>query len=228
MKNIRQLLSTTLNADDYENFIRRQAKRYEHITSTTKQTHSKKLRKLRENKMEEHGLKYNTSWFVNNTDIPFSEESKWLLSLGSKFTLPIDRKNFSTVKLIADLEQWVQTMTDDREKDVIRTKIANRIMTHKRTNKNNLKDKFILSIYEDTKRFLKRYGREIVVTKSDKGNKTVVMYREQYKSGMEELLNDKTTYKRIRTDPTCKLQRANNTIITNLFKQNYISKTEKY
>ncbi|XP_075158123.1 uncharacterized protein LOC142231400 [Haematobia irritans] len=167
-------------------------------------------------------------WFVNKTDVEFPEESKWLLSLGSKLALPVDKSNFFAIKLIADLEQWVQTISDDKEKDIVRSKIANRILTNKRTNKNNLKEKFILNIYKDTKNFLKRHGKNIIITKSDKGNKTVVMYRDDYKNGMRELLDDKQTYKSCRTDPTQKLLRKNKKLIMEFYKQSYISKYEKF
>ncbi|XP_075160530.1 uncharacterized protein LOC142233476 [Haematobia irritans] len=93
--------------------------------------------------------------------------------------------------------------------------------------KNNPKDKFILNIYDETKRFLRKQ-KDIIVTRSDKGNKTVIMYKKDYKTGMEELLNDKSTYRTMREDPTLKLQRKNNKIIMDLFKAEYITKQEKF
>lgn len=39
--------------------------------------------------------------------------------------------------------------------------------------------------------FLRKYKYEIIVTKTDKGNKTVIMYRDTYKHGMETLLAEK-------------------------------------
>ncbi|XP_075167739.1 uncharacterized protein LOC142239876 [Haematobia irritans] len=100
-------------------------------------------------------------------------------------------------------------------------------MTHKRTSRNTQKEKFILNTFEETSRFLRKH-KEIIVTKSDKGNKTVIMYKKDYEEKMEKLLDDKTTYKTIREDPTQKLQRKNNKIITDLFKNGYISVQEKF
>lgn len=84
-----------------------------------------------------------------------------------------------------------------------------------------------MNIFEETKRFLKRYKDEIVVTKADKCNKTVIIYKRDYKREMEKLLEDKATYKTIRVDPTLKLQRTNNKIIMDLYKQEHISKNKK-
>lgn len=223
----KKLLKSILNDEEYPNFINRQNNRYKAFISSDKQTHSSKIHNLKVKQLEKYNLKYNPSWFVNKTNIIFTEESKWLLSLGSKFAIPVNNDNYAAINLIADLEQWVQTLTDDREKDIIRSKIANRIMTHKRTIKNNQKEKFILNIYEDTKRFLRRHKDEIVITKSDKGNKTVIIYKNDYNKGMQKLLEDKVTYKLIKTDPTLKLQRANNKFIIDLYKQEYITGYEK-
>lgn len=227
LNKIRHTLKETLNDEEFDKFIRKQKTRYKNFVSNNKQTHCSKLQNLKRKQLEQFNIKYNPSWFVNKTNVNFTEETKWLLSLGSKFAVPVNDNNFSTVNLIADLEQWVQTVSDDRQKDIIRTKITNRILTHKRKVRNNPKEKFILNIYEETKRFLKRYKDDIVITKSDKGNKTVVIYKEEYKKEMEKLLQDKSTYKTMRTDPTQKLLRTNNNLILDLFKQGYITKFEK-
>ncbi|XP_065354742.1 uncharacterized protein LOC135949190 [Calliphora vicina] len=93
--------------------------------------------------------------------------------------------------------------------------------------KNNDKDKFILNIYDDTRRFLRRYKDKIIITEADKGNKTVLMYKKDYYERMDELLKDRNTYKRILIDPTQKLQRANNNLIMDLYKKEYISIYDK-
>lgn len=87
---------------------------------------------------------------------------------------------------------------------------------------NTTKEKFILKIYKNTKRFIRQHENEIVITTADKGNKTVVIYREHYLRKMNELLGDKTVYKTTREDPTEKLQRRNNQIVNDLYKQKHI------
>lgn len=53
------------------------------------------------------------------------------------------------------------------------------------------------------------------------------MYKTDYENKMEELLADRHTYKTIRTDPTEKLRKQNNTIINDLHKQNFIDLWKK-
>lgn len=124
------------------------------------------------------------------------------------------------------MEQWVQSIQDDTEKDRKRSIIANRIAYYKRNLRNNPKEKFILGIYDSTKTFLQRHNH-ILVTTADKGKKTVSMYKTDNVSKMNELVKDCTTYKPISEDPTDKLQKANNNIINKLHKGNLISKYQK-
>ncbi|XP_075157976.1 uncharacterized protein LOC142231244 [Haematobia irritans] len=45
---------------------------------------------------------------------------------------------------------------------------------------------------------------------------------------MNDILEDKNTYRKVREDPTSKLQRTNNNIVQELFKKEYITKWEKF
>lgn len=220
-------LHLILESHDYDNIIKKQKTRHKYIKEEDKITHTTKIKNLKSRQLKEFNLRHNDNWFVNKTNIVFPEDCKWLLSLGSKFALPVKNENMSTINLIADLEQWVQTITDDKEKETIRSKITNRILTHRRTARNTPKEKFILNIYDETRKFIKKHNDDIIITKSDKGNMTVVLYRADYKREMEKLLEDKSTYKTMRTDPTHKLQRENNRLVTELFRNNYITKYEK-
>lgn len=157
----------------------------------------------------------------------FELEAKWILSLGNKFALPVDSRSFAPIPLIADIEQWVQNIMEETEKEQARARIATRISNYKRNIKNSEKEKFILYSYEEAKRFLKKHENTIIVTTADKGNKTVVMYKDEYRKKMKELLNDKKTYKIIEADPTEKLINKNNNIITELYKNKFITKFEK-
>ncbi|XP_065362047.1 uncharacterized protein LOC135955617 [Calliphora vicina] len=186
------------------------------------------MTKLKHERFEKLNLVYNDDWFINHTSIEFEMEHKWLLSLGNKFAIPVDRKNFTPIPLIADMEQWVQGIKDDTEKDITRSKIANRIAYFKRNLRNTEKDKFILSIYEVTRNFIKKHEKDIIITTADKGNKTVILYRRDYMEKMYQLLDDKSTYRKIEIDPTTSLQKRNNNLITQLGKDGYITRYEKF
>lgn len=88
-------------------------------------------------------------------------------------------------------------------------------------------EKFILKVYQKTQKFLHAHKNKIIITKADKGSKTVIMYKEDYNSKINELLEDRNTYKTIRTDPTQKLQKINNEIVNDLFKSNHIDQWQK-
>ena len=88
-------------------------------------------------------------------------------------------------------------------------------------------EKFILKVYQKTQKFLHTHKNKIIITKADKGSKTVIMYKEDYNNKINELLEDRNTYKKIRTDSTQKLQKINNEIVNDLFKSNHIDQWQK-
>ncbi|KAG5308732.1 SWET1 protein, partial [Acromyrmex insinuator] len=71
----------------------------------------------------------------------------------------------------------------------------------------------IRSFKKEVKRFISE-NPEILITRADKGNTTVIMNRESYRGKMYEILNDQSTYILINKDPTNKIT----TEISNLLK----------
>ncbi|XP_017466311.1 PREDICTED: uncharacterized protein LOC108359133 isoform X1 [Rhagoletis zephyria] len=172
--------------------------------------------------MQNLGIDLNNDRFVNKTDIDFPVETKWLLSLGRKFTLPTTKTSFQPIRMIAEIEQIIQQEKDDRVKEIARCKLSNNIIQFKRNIRHNSAEKFILETFNKTKTFLKSHKDDIILTDADKGNKTVVMYKEDYTEKMNKLLDDKNTYKIVRNDPTNALQRKNNTLVDELYKSKII------
>ncbi|XP_075157638.1 uncharacterized protein LOC142230905 [Haematobia irritans] len=227
LEKIEKEMGNTLNETELTEFKKNQWNRYRHIKQKTKSTHTSKLERLRSNQFNKLGFKYNNDWFINNTDVKFTRENKWILSMGKKFALPVNKYNFAPIPLIADIEQWIQTKKDETEKEILRSKIAGRISNYKRRLNNNEREKFIRAIYEETRKYIRQYKDEIMITTADKGNKTVIMYKDEYTRKMTLLLEDKSTYRRIRENPTEKLQKKNNNLIKDLHKNNWITKWEK-
>lgn len=129
--------------------------------------------------------------------------------------------------MIAEMEQIIQQEKDDKTKEIARCKLSNNITQFKRSIRHSGTEKFILETFNRAKAFLKLHKDEIIVTEADKGNKTVVLPKADYYRKMSELLGDKNTYKIIRTDPTNKLQRKNNTLVDDLYKSKIIDYREK-
>ncbi|XP_067619832.1 uncharacterized protein [Eurosta solidaginis] len=172
------------------------------------------------------GIQMNNDFFVNKTDIDFPDEIKWLLSLGKKFTIPTTKTNFTPINIIAEMEQFIQNIGDDKAKDAARNKLSNRILHFKRNSRHSAKEKFILQAFNKTKSFLTLH-KNIVITDTGKGNKTVALYKEDYMRKMNKILEDRSTYRAMRKDPTNDLQKKNNKIVDELYKNKIIDSKEK-
>ena len=79
--------------------------------------------------------------------------------------------------------------------------IRNFLCTHKHI---NYIDRYILRCFAESKNFLKD-NDDIIVTKADKGQTTVILNKIDYIEKMEALLNDESTYRRINKNPVKKL-----------------------
>ncbi|XP_067634483.1 lamin-like protein [Eurosta solidaginis] len=221
-------LKYKLSETEFNTFKSKQHFISQNIGKETEETHASKIHTLKEQQLRNLGIRTNNDWFVNNTKISFPEEVKWLLSLGKKFTLPTTKTNFSPIHIIAEMEQAIQALNDDKAKEMARNKLSNRILQFKRNIKNNAMEKFITTAYNKSKSFLNLHKNKIIITEADKGNKTVVMYKIEYMEKMDTLLDDKKTYKKVRADPTDSLQKKNNKIVDDLYKQKYINASEKF
>lgn len=217
-----------LNQSEYTKFFKQQNQAYINTRKKKKVTHTNKLELLKELQFEKFDFKLNDKFFINNTHIVFPKESIWLLSLGNKFALPTTKENFSIIHTVAEIEFIVQRLKiEQEEKDKMRNKVTNRLSNYKRNLVNSNEEKFINKVYKNTKIFLKKHEEEVILTNADKGNITVIMYREEYMEKMKELLEDKTTYRRIRNDPTEDLIEQNNKFVLGLYKTKIITKEEK-
>lgn len=221
-------LENSLSKEDFTSFMHRQRNRIKSFNNNINTKQNLKLDTLKEKQFKTFGFKFNNDFFENKTDINIPTESKWILSLGKKFAIPINQQNFSPINTIADIEQYIQSIEDngDKEKEVARTILANNITKFKKNTKNSPREKFILTIYNKTKEFLKKH-KNIIITQADKGNRTVALYKNEYKIKMKALLDDKNTYRKLRTDPTMKLQKENNKMILELFMNKHIDDWQK-
>ncbi|XP_067614494.1 uncharacterized protein [Eurosta solidaginis] len=66
-----------------------------------------------------------------------------------------------------------------------------------------------------------------MIVNADKGNVTVAMEKSDYRSKMQSLLEDLSSYRRLRQDPTLKLQTKNNQLVDKLHKLGLITNNEK-
>ncbi|XP_036347982.1 uncharacterized protein LOC118757371 [Rhagoletis pomonella] len=222
-----QQLKCNLNESEFNTFVNKQSFLGQRIAEKKRSTLNSKTDKLKYEQVQKLGIKTDNNWFVNNTSIKFPDDVKWILSLGRKFTLPTTKSNFSPLHIIAEMEQLIQSLENEREKEVARNKVSNRILLFKRNIKHNAAEKFILAAFYKAKTFVRLHKNNLIITDADKGNKTVAMYKTEYLDKMNKLIDDKNTYKAIRSDPTNALQRKNNKIVDELYKGKHINFREK-
>ncbi len=161
-------------------------------------------------------------------------EFKLLISLGEKFSINRDIPHVPFFHLIADVENALRTIEDENAQSAARSDIANMIKNYVlRGNQLSSVDKFTNDILDKSLKFIKSHeskenAKKIVVMRSDKGQQSVVLYKEDYDKGMHKLLNDRSHYKIAeKGDPTQKVSDKNNKFIKKLLDQGIIDKMVK-
>jgi hypothetical protein len=97
----------------------------------------------------------------------------------------------------------------------------------------NSVDKFTNSIFDKAVNFVKNYEardnvKKFVAMRSDKGQQSVILYKDDYEEGMYTLLNDRNNYKPTQSDPTKTIAGKSNKFINKLYQKNIIDKNEKF
>src|SRR5580765_4521485 len=159
----------------------------------------------------------NSKWLVNASNLKLPDIITNILSLGGQFALPLqqsnknDRVNYS-LELIKNFEvNSLKIPVNDRSD--ARNIIANSLETFLRNNKHiSYIDRFIQKGFSMCKSFLHN-NKEILVTRADKGQTTVILDRNEYVQKMEALLKDPYTYKKLKRDPNNALTNKLNSLV---------------
>ncbi|XP_062705801.1 uncharacterized protein LOC134287623 [Aedes albopictus] len=164
---------------------------------------------------------FNERAILNATELDIPTNTLHLLSLGPKFALPTTSlSQIAFYHLFAETERILLTNGDKKVQDTNRCRIVNVTQNfihgfHSMVDTRDSVTKFCVSATNTTKRFLQSHP-EICVLSADKGNRTVIMRREDYDNKMRALVNDATTYEKVKTDPTSRYQSGNNNIVKRL------------
>lgn len=199
-------------------FISSQNDSYERYFKRTKQNNLDKLNRLKQ-KAKSIFLKTKDIWIKNISDNQIPEDILQFLSLGHNFSVSPTVKDISIKRYLSDIENILFYCPEGR-KNIVRSKITNVLtnFVYKPTTLN-----FLQTLFHKTKRFFKS-NKDLIVTKSDKGNVTVIMNKKLYIEKCEDLLNDETCYIKLNRDPTSTLQQKANNLVSSLLKQKVISK----
>lgn len=210
LNSIFSILETKIPIDIIREFERRQMIIYNRIFHDIRQRHQRKFQKIFSDELDK--IKINEKWLKNLTNVDIPSTVMKLLALGPKFSIPPTLKDINIPFILSDIELAIQNY-DDQKKNFYRARCTN-ILTnfvHKSINNNH----YLNRCYDKTKQFLKQ-NPEIIITKSDKGNVTVIMYKKDYLQKSQELLNDKKYYKELKGNPTSTLQQKANKLISKL------------
>jgi PHD/YefM family antitoxin component YafN of YafNO toxin-antitoxin module len=220
---IERKLKNILPESTFQNLQRTQDEFMKNNIDKTSTKLKNKFTKISEKYTPEIEIRYDKECIKNLTEYEIPEPVQMLLSYGPKFNLPTDEQNFPVKDFIADLEIIFEDITDWEKKEILRDDCVQIIKKHIKQKPSARIDKIISKALKATKRFIKEH-RDIVILSSDKGNKTVIMKREEYDRKMNELLEDQSTYERIDEDETKKLQSKNNRLVKKLEDAHSINK----
>ena len=157
-----------------------------------------------------------------------SLKDKWVMYLSSKELSALERsglekglkfaiapRKIPTAEIVAAVEESISQLNDDR-RHLVRAEVSSILRRAKPPPKNIQKDVFnaLIALKKDPDR---------LVLSADKGNCVVVMDKQQYHYKALSLLNDKSTYAVLNSDPTSKTQRKLDKMLLDLKKADKIS-----
>ncbi|KAI4476739.1 hypothetical protein M0804_013356 [Polistes exclamans] len=234
-KNIRNTcnyLEKKLNLKDFTDCTIFFKQKYEYKFKNIKDNNIKKLNNLlKENSQNNNNINSQNTCVFNFTDVRLPKEVEKILNLEPGYGIPLRPMEVPVGTLIKDLEDGIKNIYIENvdtkiikdEQNNVRSK-AVRIISNYYNNKKNQKlwKNEIKDNYLTTKRFLKQ-NPNLIITRSDKGNNTVIMEKEEYIKEMNKLLEDRNTYSILNKDPTNRFEKLANNLTIKLQNESIIS-----
>jgi hypothetical protein len=220
-------LKNILPHNTYDSFHNCQRKKSDNISKRTKFTLENKFQNLIDQQPSEADVIYDEQNIINLTSIELPIEVKILLSFGPTFSPPVPVKDCPYLKILSDIEHTINNYIKPWLHNEMRANITEKLTKYMNRKRPVTKiEKFITDIFEKTREFVNRH-KDIIITRSDKGNKTVIMKKQEYDQKMEDMLSDQETYIRLDNDPTREIERKNNNLIQGLYDSGYIDNKTK-
>ncbi|XP_044760307.1 uncharacterized protein LOC123317762 [Coccinella septempunctata] len=191
-----------------------------------KTIHDRKIQKMINSQKNCKQINKETTRIVNLTQTKLPEFVTETLNLGPKYAIEVDReREIPVFDIIAQIESSIEELPRE-DQDHIRTNITQTLNTYKKQLKGRSQKKNIVkSNFMKTKTFLKN-NNDLQVIRADKGNKVVIITKDEYNKKMQELLDDKTTYKGMKRDMTVTMEKKNNKIVKDWLQEKYITAQE--
>nr|CAH7767041.1 unnamed protein product [Callosobruchus chinensis] len=214
---------TSLNI--FRNLESAQLRHYNRIFHDTKRTNIRKFNKLKDDTLKVL-LNTQPNWIKNISNVDIPDDISKFLALGPKFLVePILNKDLPMKSLLGDVDCITSRISDPHQQNLYVTRATN-IITNFFHNSRNKKHTFFHNLLNKTRRFLMDHP-EIIVTRADKGNVTVIMLKQLYIDLCSDLINNDSSYIELNSDPTLAIERQSNNIIKKLFNSRQISQEQK-
>jgi len=146
-------------------------------------------------------LKIRDKWMVNLSTTAIPTEVQYLLQHGENFSLPFFNKEKIVIELMKNIEGNskkldVDTQTNFRNRAIHIMNNVSAFLPPDNTVNNRLN-----KLNKTCNLFVKN-NPNIIYTRADKGNTTVVLERNEYITKIKNMLQDDNTYTVINKDPT--------------------------
>lgn len=140
-------------------------------------------------------------WLVNCTDIIIPETIKDVLRLSDNFCSSfLINKNKIVFETIKDLETNIYKIPED-QRDEFRKRVINTSSNFlKKSHHISVTDRVIAKNIKETNKFVSE-NKNLLITKADEGNITVILNRKDYIKKCENILNDESSYKKLDYNP---------------------------
>ena len=204
-------LKTIVPHDIVTEFLNKQGQTADRFFRKIKNNNLHKFNNLVKN---QHKFTINTQegWIRNLSGVEIPTDILKFLALGNKFSLPILNNEIPIKKVLADLENIILHFNDNNKKNIIRAKFTNMFTN---TLRKPIQSGYLHFLFKKTKEFFKDRG-DLIVTRADKGNVTVILNKETYLEKSNIILQDRTYYSQLTTDPTSSLQQKANKLVIKL------------
>lgn len=189
--------------------------------TTTKTKQQRKLECLKSARVTQ--IHHETEWIENTTNTNIPDYLERTLMLGPNFNVHVPDST-PYVKLISEMESGIKLKENaDDIRSEMTLAISNYINYHKQPR--HRRDDWIIKDIRKSQKFLKDHP-ELIITRADKGSKTVILSSNEYDEKMMGLLSDTQTYKQLRSDPTSRITKSINNIVDSWLEHKYIDKRE--
>ncbi|XP_062537658.1 uncharacterized protein LOC134205978 [Armigeres subalbatus] len=203
--------------DDVENVKKMVEEKTAAVYRKRRAIELRKISLLQEQRVKE--INVEAEWIENTTTTELPDYVERSLMLGPNFNIN-EVSGFPYIETVANIEKYVQR---NENADQIRSEVCNAMINHIHYHKQprHSPNEWIEKDVNKSKRFL-RDNPNLVITKADKGNKIVIMETQEYQCKMEELLSNEDTYKKLTTNPTNRILRSINNLLTEWHNKGYI------